>query len=134
MIENFNRVPAADIYRCRIFCKKDGAHIAGTVRKGKGDSGIYMNHFCRIAGRMRIAQSADQGSVTQQFAEFDAEEAGDIRKEIFLRLREAVLPVGDGSAHQIEQFITACPGHSFPFSQDPEFGSETHGITAFLSG
>jgi hypothetical protein len=81
-----------------------------------------------------IAGSAEQGSIVQQFAEPDTEETGDIRQQIFFRFREAVLPVGDGSAHQVEDFVTACPGHSFPFSQNPEFGSETHGITAFLSG
>jgi hypothetical protein len=102
-------------------------------RPGKGmrkNHEIYLDHHCM---RMQdgITGSADQGSITHQFAEADTEETGDIRKQIFFRFREAVLPVGDGSAHQVEELVTAGPGHSFPFSQDPEFGSETHGITAF---
>ena len=72
-----------------------------------------------------------KGQVVCQVPDRYAEEPGDFGEEV-LRFGISVLSVGDGAARQAEDLIAACPGHALLFPEDPEFGSEPHGITAFL--
>ena len=61
----------------------------------------------------------------EQVLDPDAEEVGYIREQLFFfRNLIAVLPVGDGSVHEVEDLVTAGPGYAFLFSEDPEFCSE----------
>ena len=75
--------------------------------------------------------SACQRDVAEQVACFHAEEPGNVGEQVFFRLGIAVLPVGDGAVHQAEDLITAGAGHTLLFPQDPEFGTEAHGIISF---
>lgn len=68
----------------------------------------------------------------QEIPEGDAEETGYIREQFFFRNLIAYLPVGDGSVRKAEDFVAAGPGDAFLFSEDPDFGSKTHGIVSFL--
>ena len=61
---------------------------------------------------------------TQEIPEGDAKEAGYIREQFLFRNLIAVFPVGDGAVHEMEDLVTAGPGHAFLFSEDPEFRSE----------
>lgn len=69
--------------------------------------------------------------IAQQIPDLYAEKAGDIGQQFLFRISVAVLPVGDSSAHQAEDLVAACLGHTFCFSEGSELGAEGHRITAF---
>ena len=56
-----------------------------------------------------------------QVPDLYAEETGDIGQQVFFRFGIAVLPVGDGAAHQAEDLVAAGPGHTFLFSENSAF-------------
>ena len=69
--------------------------------------------------------------IAHQVPDLYAEKAGDIRQQFLFRISIAVFPVGNSSAHQAEDLVTACLGHTFCFSEGSELGTEGHRITAF---
>ena len=69
--------------------------------------------------------------IALQIPDLYTEETGDIWQQFLFRISVAVLPVGDSSAHEAEDLITACLGHTFCFSEGSELGTEGHRITAF---
>ena len=73
---------------------------------------------------MKVLVSAGDRFGTEQVLEPDAEQAGYIREQFFFRNLIAVLPAGDGAVHEVEDLVTAGPGHALLFPEDSEFGSE----------
>ena len=62
--------------------------------------------------------------VTSSAADFFVSETVRVGREGLLGEVIAVLPVGDGSVHEMEDLITAGSGHALLLSEDSEFRSE----------
>ena len=92
------------------------------ARKGGGEK--YEEYRILFESGTIFLLSAGDRFGAEQVAQLNAEETGYIREEFFFRNLIAVLPVGDGSVHEVEDLVTAGPGNAFLFSEDPEFCSE----------